>query len=671
MKLAWALYWASRGFRVFPLWPDSKTPAWTDFLNRATTDEATIRATWADEDYNIGAVPAGQIMVDLDEKPDETGAPREGIAHAREAGLDFDTLLVRTPTGGLHAWYQGPPVGNRAGILKGVDIRGVTGFGVMPGSTIHGARYEIAQDKPLAPVQQFILDRTRAPRERSAEQLPLLDLDTPSALNLATVYLDSIAGAVRGVQNDTAFRVAAHLRDLGLSDTTCAELMDVRWAVKCEPPIPTEEIEEIVSNAYAYAQNAPGSKHPALDFANYKALPLPPIGTPAAPPDTQLELFAENPFFAFGNMIDLDELKPRDWVLKRFMERGAVTTLVAPGGVGKSQLSLTLAAILAAGEATFFGFPNIYAGRPQYSVVFNAEDDEQEMSARLHALCAHMGWDYRTIKPYICLASGKRIKHMRLMTKESGVIRVTDEGAKILGWLIDACRRYSCPVLALDPANKLHELNENDNIEMSRFMSLLTGLAELAGAAVLLSHHMNKPAFASGTPYAGNASSSRGAGEIVNASRAAYTLSPATSEDINRFSLTEDRSRRLLRLDNAKLNRALLTGDATWLERVSVNLWNGEEVGCFAPADPRDDTTAAREAMARVLEAEITGLGQGAVPIADAARMLMANDTIYGNLTTALVRSRIERLLLNPITLPGGQTVAFTQKGPVKMVSVS
>ena len=664
-KLEWALHWIARGIPVFPLLPNSKEPAIGDNLNQATLDPARVAAWWQhNPDYNIGGVPRHHVVADMDEKDG-----RGGIENARQLGFNFDTMIVRTPSGGLHAWYAGPPTANSVQrIARGIDTRGPNGYLAMPGSIIDGRQYELLRDLPIAPVQDFVLDKLRAPAERAYDQTPLVDLDSSSAIALATRYLDTTPGAIAGTQNETTFRVAAYLRDLGLSEHIAAEMLDRYWSIKCSPVIPTEEIEQIVANCYAYAQNPPGIKHPAADFGTDVYVPAPDLPSPDKP--QQLALFDDNPFASFGNMIDLADLVPRDWLLTKFMERKAVTTLIAPGGVGKSQLTLTMAAYLARGEEKFFGYENKYAGQPQYSIIWDGEDDENEMSGRLHALCNMMNWDYHTIKPYISLVSGKRQK-FKMLTRENGSIVCNEQSKYLIGRMISAALSRRCALLAIGPLNKLHELNENDNIEMARLMENITTLAELSNTAVLLQHHMAKPAFASAGSYAGNAAAGRGAGEIINGSRAAYTLSPPTDEDINRYNLPIERQYRLLKLMNAKLNRALLTDACAWIERAGTTLLNGEEIGAFLPANPLSESEVLRLNMMRTLREEITGLGSGSMPLTDAAEMLIHSDPIYGNLPIATVRMRIENNLRVGKDLPEGGSLDINVVGGKKVITIS
>jgi hypothetical protein len=392
------------------------------------------------------------------------------------------------------------------------------------------------------------------------------------------------------------------------------------------------------------------------DFAGYT--PPAPLEFVPIEDEPQKDLFG-NPFNCFGNMIDLVDLRPRDWIIKRFLERGSVTTLVSPGGVGKSQLALTLAIYLAVGYASFFGFPNVYADKPQYSVIFNAEDSKQEMSMRMHALCISMGIDPDCAKPYIALISGKDLK-LKLLTKDSnGRAHVPDEAKRLINLLVNTCVHYGAVFVNLDPLNKIHEVSENDNVEMGRLLENLTGIADLARVGLLLSHHMGKPSFAAGVLYAGNAASSRGAGEIVNGARAAYTLSTATTEDANRFGLTEDRQIRLVRLDDAKLNRALSTMDAAaWMERESVTLPNGEVVGAFKPANPRTDAEIYRRQLGEALAVEMTGRGTGKIGLSDAVQFLISHDNLFQQMPLDLIKKRLERALDGGIILPNGARIA-------------
>lgn len=128
-KVEAAVAWARRGFRVFTCLPDepgregnakrAKKPTGEGWTEWATTDEATIRGWWSVADFNIGVLTDGMVVVDIDTKPG-----RDGMASWMQIYGGFDTLTVRTPSGGLHLYYTGANVALNQGALgAGLDIR--------------------------------------------------------------------------------------------------------------------------------------------------------------------------------------------------------------------------------------------------------------------------------------------------------------------------------------------------------------------------------------------------------------------------------------------------------------------------------------------------------------------------------------------------------------------
>ncbi|OBB20602.1 bifunctional DNA primase/polymerase [Mycolicibacterium elephantis] len=138
--LAAALRYASWGWPVFPLQPRGKRPATKHGFKDATTDPDRIRTWWAAADCNIG-VPTGYAFDVIDIDP-----PAGAISLARMLELE-DTATgigpipdvhghVATASGGIH--YYIPPLehGNAAGMLPGIDYRGIGGYVVAPPSTL-------------------------------------------------------------------------------------------------------------------------------------------------------------------------------------------------------------------------------------------------------------------------------------------------------------------------------------------------------------------------------------------------------------------------------------------------------------------------------------------------------------------------------------------------------
>src|SRR5690606_24690542 len=136
-----AIELARQGWRVFPLQPRGKVPRIKGWIQKATTDEETIRQWWDRwPNSNIG-IATGQaekansvVVLDVDGEAGEKSMRELQNAHKGELP---DTLQVRTGSGGRHIYFAHPGVyiGISAGSIgTGLDIRGDRGLVVAPPS---------------------------------------------------------------------------------------------------------------------------------------------------------------------------------------------------------------------------------------------------------------------------------------------------------------------------------------------------------------------------------------------------------------------------------------------------------------------------------------------------------------------------------------------------------
>ena len=123
-----ALLYASWGWPVFPLRPQSKVPATRHGFKDATTDRQRIEAWWKRHpDANIG-LPTGLAfdVIDID-------VPIDPASMASIVASDNDVHgHVATSSGGAHFYVAPTGRGNSAG--GGVDYRGLGGYVVAPPS---------------------------------------------------------------------------------------------------------------------------------------------------------------------------------------------------------------------------------------------------------------------------------------------------------------------------------------------------------------------------------------------------------------------------------------------------------------------------------------------------------------------------------------------------------
>jgi hypothetical protein len=123
---------------VFPLIPGQKAPITRHGFHDAATGHRQIEKWFRDfPDRNIGVATGapGPDVLDIDRHPDGSGF---GSYHRlRAEGLVPDAAaLVRTPNGGMHAYYTG--TAQRSGSLPGlhIDYRARGGYVVAPPSIV-------------------------------------------------------------------------------------------------------------------------------------------------------------------------------------------------------------------------------------------------------------------------------------------------------------------------------------------------------------------------------------------------------------------------------------------------------------------------------------------------------------------------------------------------------
>ena len=109
-------------------------------------------------------------------------------------------------------------------------------------------------------------------------------------------------------------------------------------------------------------------------------------------------------------------------------------------------------------------------------------------------------------------------------------------------------------IVMLDPFIKSHGIAENDNSGIDEVAQILTDLSIKFDIAVDVPHHMAK-----GPADPGNANRGRGASSLKDALRLVRTATVMTTEEAKAFGLSEVERRRLIRIDDAKLNIAPMT----------------------------------------------------------------------------------------------------------------
>ncbi|GAB3769937.1 hypothetical protein FB382_001509 [Nocardioides ginsengisegetis] len=263
-----ALRYARLGIPVFPCVPGGKVPLTPSGFHDASSSEPVVDSWWQrTPDANIGlptGTVSGVLVVDVDVHPGGSGF--EAFERAGSAGLASAWgWLVRTPSGGLHAYY--PPSGHReqrSWHVPGahVDFRGDGGYVVVPPSRIpidgRGATYTVIavaqhQPRPIdgAGLRQFLEPpRPLAPNT----SLPRVG-SRPDKLSAW------VASRPEGARNHGLFWAACRMVESGHElGTTLAVLGDAARS----SGLPQREAETTIRSAYRIASrlSPASSPHP-------------------------------------------------------------------------------------------------------------------------------------------------------------------------------------------------------------------------------------------------------------------------------------------------------------------------------------------------------------------------------------------------------------------------
>ncbi|MEE1782720.1 bifunctional DNA primase/polymerase [Streptomyces sp. SP17BM10] len=261
-SLAVARWCAAQGWPVHPLTPGRKTPPancapcqdsphsptdcacpaagrWCHGFHAATLDQDVITAWWhANPDFGAGVAcgPAGLVVIDVDSHtsavpardrilpgiPIHEGVSLDGLENgyhtlallaalrgAPDPAADANTLRVRTPSGGLHIWYQDHThrqfacsTGSSSGraLAWQVDVRAHGGYIVAPGTVTAAGTYEVLPGaRTPAPLPQWLSEELTRTGHLKCPPRPLQALQTaiPARGRQAVV---ASGGGKRGVE---------------------------------------------------------------------------------------------------------------------------------------------------------------------------------------------------------------------------------------------------------------------------------------------------------------------------------------------------------------------------------------------------------------------------------------------------------------------------------------
>ena len=199
----------------------------------ATINLATIAHWWfltPEANIAVATGPSQLLLVDVD--PRHHG--HRTIEQWIKAHGPFETAHARTGSGGEHFWFTQPPelrIPSRS-IAPGVDVKGSTGYGLVPGSANLQGPYRWEGSAVPQPPPAWLLELVTAPA-RNPSSLPL-------------------AGPIEeGQRHATFLRLLGAIRRHGAE---LAELTALAQATnaRCRVPYPGSELQRLVWSVFQY-----------------------------------------------------------------------------------------------------------------------------------------------------------------------------------------------------------------------------------------------------------------------------------------------------------------------------------------------------------------------------------------------------------------------------------
>jgi AAA domain/Bifunctional DNA primase/polymerase, N-terminal len=394
-----------QGFSVFPLAAGTKNkpvvpwgtvPKGEYFDRIPSKDENTIYSYWTGRDgtplnYNIAICANDLLVFDVDNKNGKNG--EMAWQQIRNDYKLLSTLESRTPTGGRHLFYKLPEGHGRARntvslLGEGVDTRGWHGYVVAPGSIVAAGEYQWSYETPgtwpMAVVPEAILQRCGQRRSKANGKTPTtvegVELDTTDKIDRAAQWL--LHDAPDAVENEagdyTTYKVAVAVKDIGISEYMCLELLDTHWNWdKAYPPWSIEELEQKVANAYAYGTEPIGVR---AAEAQFQAVPVENEGN-TGPTDNDKVSQKPRLFWRGYNEARRRYLTGMTSpLIANYLGKGEMSVMYGDSNTGKTFVALDFAYHVATASA--WNGNKVYGGL----VVYVAAEAGESINVRLEAL---------------------------------------------------------------------------------------------------------------------------------------------------------------------------------------------------------------------------------------------------------------------------------------------
>lgn len=312
--------------------------------------------------------------------------------------------------------------------------------------------------KAIADLPLWLRDQAGPPRERVSATTPLVDEDDPSAMARAAAWLRDSA------PDHGTFAVAARVKDFGVSEHMCGELMLEHWRDARNLGKADEHVLFRVANAYRYGSSPVGIASPEAEFE-----PVEVIDRRTKPPEPPRPKLYFEAWDDVDPKVELDESLIDGWY-----DRGAMIVTYGESNVGKSNVVLSQAIAIASGQ------PWAGCDVRKGLVVYVAAEGGRSLKKRVRAYQRRAG--VRGI-PFALVPCPVDLLRPNGDTK--ALIALVAEAEIAFG--------HRCEMVVIDTASRaLAGGNENAPDDMGALVMHCDRIRTATGAALHLIHHSGK-----------------------------------------------------------------------------------------------------------------------------------------------------------------------------------
>ena len=475
-----ALLLAADGYRVFRTDSNTLKPRRKGWPETASCDRDVVEKdfTGADGDSvsdNIGILTGDSLfVVDVDVKDDKPGL--ESLKTLIADGLPEETFTVRTPSGGLHLYYDVDPTLQLAGGVNwrpGVDTRARHNYVNAPGSVRGETAYEVVKNVPRAKLpEKFIAEikRGRPPAEPTKVDSRYQDT---WAIDRAVEYIKTAEPeSGPGHRHKPLVLISRQLFDYGITPDLATELIAEHWR-EADAFGPDDLAYQVRTIAETHEREGKfwGAVHPRMAFPQPVQLLNPDHEAPASEKRAKAAKFYSLEDCLTESLAAKDEPLVAD-----LLDKGALSEWYGGSNTGKTFILLSVGLAIAAGEP--------WAGKPTAKglVVYFALEGGMGILKRGAAL-AKMRADGGANLPFFLAPAPIDLRNgsaglKQLLADVKAIETLAGERAAFI--VVDTLSRA------------LAGGDENASVDMGKLVQAFTAIQEATGAHVAIVHHTGK-----------------------------------------------------------------------------------------------------------------------------------------------------------------------------------